>query len=83
MKKGTSKKDLDVILFPHNSTIRAAGMKELKEELILQRKWDLYRTVEEMHHFWSKADGSAHDLKHVEVWKDPKGRRVDFIWMLE
>ena len=79
MKRGRSSKDLDVIVYPNcvspsfDWSLHWAVISEILEE----DGWIRFRDVHQMHRHW-RSIGSD-DQKHVEVWQDPKGRRVDLI----
>lgn len=73
LKKGKSKHDLDIIVYPHDSRLLSLG--NLNYGLI---KFGLkrFKSTEEMWANW-EWKGST-DKKHVEVWMKNK-RRVDII----
>ncbi len=73
MLHGSSKHDLDLVVFPHNSSssvvenmreaLRAVGMIQTQE-------------ISDMHHKWSTR--GITDRKLVEIWLNA-GRRIDII----
>lgn len=83
MLNGTSEHDLDLIFYPDKAhpSIDLKKRKEILCQFLTNMGWEIYRSSAEMRTFWVKRYGPDHDQKCVEVWKDPKGRRVDFIWM--
>jgi hypothetical protein len=69
---GKSDHDLDVIVYPLDSTVQ--NRRDVERQLImcgLDLKFDL-QYVRKM---WAKK--KSHDQKHVEVWEDSQGRRID------
>ena len=80
--RGWSNKDLDLVMFPHDSTRETFNTRMIGDigSILSKSGWELYRTVGEMHSYW-ETKGSK-DRKWVEVWKTPDGKRVDLIWML-
>lgn len=74
LQTGASTKDLDLVLYPRDST--CVSLKRL--ESALQRAgWHRTHTAERMRLGW-RIRGSR-DEKHVEVWRTGDGRRVDVI----
>lgn len=70
---GGSDNDLDIVVYPHDSTKVRFG--ELRENL-RQLGMVQIRTVEQSHAWW-RAKGSL-DEKHVEIWEH-NGRKVDIL----
>lgn len=76
LTKGTSSKDVDVVLFPTNSNqqdlpklkeqLETLGMRLLHTEEIVKARW--------------KRVYNSEDKKHVEVW-EWKGKRVDLFFL--
>lgn len=77
LHRGHSEHDLDIVIYPKNSTmhafehraaeaLRASGLKPVFNRDFVQKQWE--------------RAGSS-DEKHVEVWETPDGRRVDVFFM--
>lgn len=70
--KGESDHDLDLVVYPNDTTMQ--NRIELRDALNasgLKLKHDL-KTVRKS---WARK--GSHDQKHVEVWEDLDGRRID------
>lgn len=76
--KGESSKDLDVILYPHNTSTTGILDQERARDVLREHGFKLFRTQEEISAYW-KALGST-DEKHVEAWGS-KGARLDVFFM--
>lgn len=81
MLRGRSSKDLDVIVYPDKVTphFDASLHWAIVADALDEEDWVQFRDAEQMIKNW-RSIGSD-DEKHVEVWMDPKGRRVDLIVM--
>lgn len=69
---GESRHDLDLIVFPHTTE------KEDEEGLVdalVEAGITLRADVECVHRTWRQA--GSRDTKHVEVYRDEHGRRID------
>lgn len=77
MRCGRSEKDLDVIVYPHRAPCRDFSPVATALE---QMGFTRVRTASEMRKYWSEKNLLlTYDHKHVEVWLDNDGRRIDFI----
>lgn len=73
--KGSSTKDLDLIVFPASTQDQDKAFVEVKlKEAGLVK----LRDVESMHEGWRRK--GSDDTKHVEVW-EYQGKRVDFLYL--
>lgn len=72
---GKSKHDLDVIVYPHNTTHFSIFVEEF-EYAVRQLGLIPYMSTKRLHSYWRSKGGT--DTKRVEVW-EYKGKRVDFI----
>jgi len=73
--KGSSEKDLDIIVFPNSTQDQD---KAFVAETLTAAGLVLRRDVATMHAGWLKRGLS--DTKHVEVW-EYEGKRVDFLYL--
>jgi|SRR5579885_1074775 len=77
MYAGMSQKDVDVIIYPYNvndHTFRHVDVHIALTKLLTQvNDKDLVQERWKMNY--------SDDSKHVEVWKDSQGRRVDLFFM--
>lgn len=74
--KGRSGKDLDVLVYPHSDDadghknvtrlFRDAGLRLVYNRATVRKRWKMLR---------------SRDTKHVEVWEDHQGRRIDFFFL--
>ena len=72
LTKGCSRKDLDIIIFPQDTTsTNYSGLLVLLEEAGLTLRYN-HMVVREA---WRKA--GSRDNKIVEVWETASGKRVD------
>lgn len=75
LKKGSSEKDLDVVLFPKTTArYNRRVLYRMLEDFGMVRQY----TVEEVQRAW-RLQGSM-DTKHVEIWKFDS-RRVDLFFL--
>jgi len=84
MRLGESAKDLDLVMFPHLDLVmfphRAPApevAQDLRRKVLEICGLEIHKTAAQMHAYWSTL--GSNDLKHVEVWRDDSGRRVDVI----
>lgn len=75
---GSSTKDLDLIAYPRSS--RRGDRRALRAHLRSQG-WSLHRRAQRMRAGWRKS--GSDDRKHVEMWRDAEGRRIDLFIMGE
>jgi hypothetical protein len=79
LHNGQSKHDLDLVVFPHTRPRRKVTQEQRASlaRVLAGLLWTRTHTVEQMHRCW-RARGSL-DYKHVEVWTDKRGRRIDLL----
>lgn len=77
LKNGTSSKDLDIILFPL-STAKTPSYAKVYDTLTTFG-WHQWLNADRIHHYWRSL--GSDDMKHVEGWKDPLGRRIDVFFL--
>ena len=71
--KGYSDNDLDLVVFPHDTT--KPDFKYVLRIVLEGAGMHLAYNVERTHAAWRKL--GSNDTKHVEVWKTREGKRVD------
>lgn len=72
--QGHSTKDLDLLVFPHDSRVRNFRLLAVTLRAL---GWTRTHTHQRMQKHW-RTKGSG-DRKRVEVWKHTSGRRVDVV----
>lgn len=77
LKKGSSDRDADIILFPMSSDV--AVLEDAREEL-RRHGLEMVYTAAEIHWFWRHGKNDSSDMKHVEVWVRDK-HRIDVFFM--
>lgn len=80
LRNGSSRKDLDIIAYPHKS-VREDSYESViaLRELLVSKGWKLRVSGREMRRYWLSK--GSYDEKHVECWVGPGGRRVDVFIM--
>ena len=73
--QGQSQKDLDILLYPHNSSHQNT---DRVRDVLREAGLELDVSADQVHAKWWNS-GST-DTKYVEVWSY-KGRRVDFFYL--
>lgn len=74
--RGQSPHDLDVLIFPHDSTIQN---KDAVRRALGNIGWARTHSSAQMLEHW-RSKGSQ-DCKFVEVWRDNCNRRIDIIYV--
>ena len=73
LQQGRSEHDLDVLVYPHNSTnnIDIAQLRLCLRDL----GWKLRMRAEYLVELW--IEKGSNDRKHVDIWATPDRKRVD------
>ncbi len=76
MRLGASVKDLDLVVFPNRSP-PGEFAQQSRRKVLNDFGLEIRRTARQMHAHWTTK--GSNDLKHVEVWWDKHGRRIDIL----